>query len=193
MLFAVACLITACSGKRVSTSLQTIPVTIQEPNHIQFQGKGAGAGMALMSTMGSMGIALGVAIDEGIAKDIREAAGKAGFSVDDTIVRTLKDVSQGGLAADVGVFPAASEQIVVHRYGFKTTGGENDATSAEVEVEVVREGQVVGTFHYPDDLPDNQNLPAYPLEELKQQGEKANELLSIGFAEAFKGIIEFIR
>jgi hypothetical protein len=57
-------------------SLAGKPTVTTELNdeRLRFSGKGAGAGVMLSSSMGPMGIAIGVAIDEGIAKAIRENA-----------------------------------------------------------------------------------------------------------------------
>jgi hypothetical protein len=68
------------------TEVEQIDIQFAQPKHIVFQGKGAGAGIALMSTMGPMGIALGVAIDEGIAKDIRTQAVEQQFDIDAMIL-----------------------------------------------------------------------------------------------------------
>jgi hypothetical protein len=59
-----------------------IELRFTEPKQIVFQGKGAGAGIALMSAMGPVGIAIGVAIDAGIAKDIGTASIQQGFDID---------------------------------------------------------------------------------------------------------------
>lgn len=48
-----------------------LQVSFGDERIIRVTGKGSGAGMALMSSMGPMGVAIGVAIDEGIAKGIR--------------------------------------------------------------------------------------------------------------------------
>jgi len=48
-------------------------VSIENQDRIRFTGKGAGAGMMMSASMGAMGIAIGVAIDEGIAKEIHES------------------------------------------------------------------------------------------------------------------------
>jgi hypothetical protein len=63
-------------------TLQQIEIRFTEPKQIVFQGKGAGAGIALMSAMGPVGIAIGVAIDAGIAKDIGTASIQQGFDID---------------------------------------------------------------------------------------------------------------
>jgi hypothetical protein len=86
-LFLVLCLIAftllnACSTHPSKPNAPNIHVTYAEDFRIRFSGKGAGAGMMLMGSMGPMGIAIGVAIDEGIAKDIRAALENSGVSID---------------------------------------------------------------------------------------------------------------
>ena len=67
--------LSACSAldSRDSEPL-VIDVVVSEPARMRFQGKGASAGAMLMSAMGPVGIGIGVAIDEGIAKEIDRAA-----------------------------------------------------------------------------------------------------------------------
>jgi len=112
------------------TFVENTPVEIHynSPDRISFQGKGAGAGIALMSSMGPVGIAIGVAIDEGIAKDIRETA-KAGDIDFKTLLKdsvatmdTLKD----------------ADRIDVKRYGFVIKNGSKDYVAAEVRVTVIK-------------------------------------------------------
>ena len=45
-------------------------VTLPQPNRIRFSGKGAGAGVMMASTVGPMGIAIGVAIDDQAGKSV---------------------------------------------------------------------------------------------------------------------------
>jgi hypothetical protein len=112
------------------TFVEKTPVEIfyNSPDRISFQGKGAGAGIALMSSMGPVGIAIGVAIDEGIAKDIRDTA-KAGDVDFKTLLKdsvatmdTLKD----------------ADRIDVKRYGFVIKNGSKDYVAAEVRVTVTK-------------------------------------------------------
>jgi hypothetical protein len=160
-------------------------VKFSEPNRIQFQGKGAGAGIALMSTMGPVGIALGVAIDEGIAKDIREAARVSDFDIQSYISSSIEAHSQAGWkpvfinqanATNISSLKSEFPNIVVKRYGFKTNGGANDATSAEVAVLVNMSKEDKFEYHYPNDFvtadKDKQviDIPSYPLAELKING-----------------------
>lgn len=164
-----------------SKKSSAIAVHFSEPNRIQFQGKGAGASFALMSTMGPVGIALGVAIDVGIAKDIQEPARVSGFDMNSYISQSIETQSQAAWKAvfwgeenrDVTVgFP----NVEIKRYGFKTTGGTDDATSAELVVIVNISQQEQFAYHYPNDFTDaNEDtqttiIPSYPLADLKRDG-----------------------
>lgn len=133
MMFFTACVTSSgCTSLSLFTDtfVEKTPVEIHytSPDRISFQGKGAGAGIALMSSMGPVGIAIGVAIDEGIAKDIRDTA-KAGDVDFKTLLKdsvatmdTLKD----------------ADHIDVKRYGFVMKNGSKDYVAAEVRVTVTK-------------------------------------------------------
>ena len=130
-LLVIAVLSTVCLLNSACTSFSLFsddPVEIHysSPDRISFQGKGAGAGIALMSSMGPVGIAIGVAIDEGIAKDIRETAKSDG--VDFTVL--FKNA-----VAEMDVLKHA-EGIDVKRYGFIIKDGSKDYVAAEVHLKV---------------------------------------------------------
>jgi hypothetical protein len=75
-IFACALLV-GCSA----LSVKEPPVEVQPGTQFSYSGRGAGAGVALMSTMGPVGIAVGVAIDEGIRKNLEKSAQMAGFDI----------------------------------------------------------------------------------------------------------------
>ncbi|QDO85848.1 hypothetical protein FM037_24535 [Shewanella psychropiezotolerans] len=176
----VAQLVVGCSSFYGDES-SAVAVHFSEPNRIQFQGKGAGAGFALMSTMGPVGIALGVAIDVGIAKDIQEPARVSGFDMNSYISQSIETQSQ---AAWKAVFlgeasrdlTAEFPNIEIKRYGFKTTGGANDATSAELVILVKVSQAEQFEYHYLNDfIATDENsqrdvIPSYPLADLKSDG-----------------------
>ena len=177
-------LISGCTTLSQKEAVQPISIEYSDPNRIKFQGKGAGAGIALMSTMGSMGIALGVAIDEGIAKDIRESAQLVGFSIDDSVREALTVASDGRYRAEFAPSTESSLKVVIKNYGFKSTGGKGDPTSAKIEVEVVRQGKDSVLIRFPEDF-DGVDIKAYPLERLKNEGGLAKELLGEALVEVF--------
>jgi hypothetical protein len=112
-------------------SESAVEILYSAPDRISFQGKGAGAGMALMSSMGPVGIALGVAIDEGIAKEIRETAQQGGVEFKALLNSAIADV--GGLQQ--------ADRIEVKRYGFVIKDGSNDYVAAEIHLLVMQDGQ----------------------------------------------------
>jgi hypothetical protein len=132
MLFTASVTNSGCTSLSLFTDtfVKKTPVEIHynSPDRISFQGKGAGAGIALMSSMGLVGIAIGVAIDEGIAKDIRNTA-KAG----DVDFKTLLKDS----VATMDTLKHA-DRIDVKRYGFVIKNGSKDYVAAEVRVTVIK-------------------------------------------------------
>ena len=56
-------------------------IYIENIGTIKYTGKSAVASFALMGVMGPMGAAIGVAIDEGISKDIRKNIEASGFGL----------------------------------------------------------------------------------------------------------------
>ena len=156
-----------------------------EPSRIQFQGKGAGAGIALMSTMGPVGIALGVAIDEGIAKDIRKAISKEQADIQRQIKKQLsqqlKKHGYSVIDSNKGTYP----KLVIKRYGFKITNGSTDATAAEWVAELHLGPDNKRTVNYPKDF-EKDSVKTYALSDLKTNGELGLELLT----DSLKQVIE---
>ena len=109
-----------------------IEITYSSSDRISVQGKGAGAGMALMSTMGPVGIALGVAIDEGIANDIRNNADNSGVEFQALFQQAVEQTN---------LFKQA-ESIEVKQYGFVIKNGSKDYVAAEIRALVTMGGEV---------------------------------------------------
>jgi hypothetical protein len=89
-----------------------------------YSGRGSGAGVALMSTMGPAGIAVGVAIDEGIRKDLEASAISAGFD----IVKLLQSSS------------ISAQSIEILDYGMKDIPGTDDLMFPYLKMRVVSRG-----------------------------------------------------
>jgi len=114
----------------VSSCAHIVPpkVTIVNDNELRFSGKGSGAGMMLSSAMGAMGIAIGFAIDEGIAKDIRKAADNYNFDID----LLLKDYfSQAKVKSR-----SKQLSVKVERYGFTTWPVGKDGVMPQLHITV---------------------------------------------------------
>jgi len=166
------CVLSACTSPLNQTSRHTpalqLDISVSDPHRMRFSGKGAGAGMMMMSSMGPMGIAIGVAIDEGIAKDIGAAAETSGFSVEATLREALQFVWQSQATTSHGVPPKLSITIV--RYGVVMRPGRDDPATAQLHVLVNAEGLAPKTYRYPEDLPENVVPDIAPLERLKNEG-----------------------
>ena len=174
--FIIVCIVVGTSllGCSSSTLKQhdEIEVTFSDPNRLRFSGKGAGAGMMMMSSMGAMGVAIGVAIDEGIGKDIEKMANEAGVNLPDLISQNIKQT----LANTGGPFP---EWIVVERYGFKTSVGKGDPIVAELRVRYTFADESSLLIHYPE---DSQHTPADALlsvqfEQVKTDARRVEQLM----------------
>ena len=100
-LFAV--LIGGCAQTPQIASYQ-LNIHVSEPDRVRFSGKGAGAGMMMSASMGPMGVAIGVAIDEGISKKIDAAARQSHFDVKALVHGCMQGTGQG--------------EVTIQRYGF---------------------------------------------------------------------------
>lgn len=171
-----------------SSKLKPISLEFSEPNRIQFQGKGAGAGIALMSTMGSVGIALGVAIDEGIAKDIRRAISKEQSDIQGQIKKQLsQQLEKHGYSvidSNNGTYP----KLVIKRYGFKIINGSTDATAAEWIMELQLGPDDKRAVNYPKDF-EKGSIRTYVLADLKTNGKLGLELLT----DSLEQVIELLQ
>lgn len=109
-------------------------ITFAQPQHLHFSGRGAAAGVMLTSAMGPMGVAIGAAIDEGIAKDIQAALDANGVNIN-TIVREAFNRAWAAGAFDNR---ALERPVNIHilQYGFETVAGDAERVKAVVEVEV---------------------------------------------------------
>ncbi|MFL0810699.1 MAG: hypothetical protein K6L76_09815 [Agarilytica sp.] len=154
----LSCVMIACAHTP-KVKISRTDITFEEPNRMRFHGKGAGAGMMMMSSMGPMGIAIGVAIDEGIGKEIGEAANKADFDLASLLVAGLAGAAQ------------QIESIHVKRYGFVTRRGENDPVAPQLHLEI-QTANGVKEIKYPEAF-DDAKITTHPLEQLKAQGATA--------------------
>lgn len=172
--------LSACSLFTPNQNAKTVSIHWEEPQKLYFSGKGAGAGMALMSTMGPMGMAIGVAIDEGIGKDIAKAQAATGVSIQELVSTSAPENSFTWKTQQ----DAEHADFVIKRIEFKLVrGGKNDATAVHIKL-VDQRDEVERTINYPDDIA-NHTAANFPLEILKKDGVKTNQLL----IEAFEKIM----
>lgn len=154
-------------------------VVIDEPQRIRFSGKGAGAGMMLSSSMGPMGIAIGVAIDEGIAKDIQAAFEADGHSLESLVSSAIDEAySLKGNAALTTTNNGEGLVIHLQRIGVKMSQGED--VVADIDGEVRRELDVALIA----DLATTGEPASMPLELLKTDGSATYLLLKSALVKA---------
>ena len=153
-------LLSACSTGLYKSESE-ISVQIDEPNRMRFSGKGAGAGMMLSSSMGPMGIAIGVAIDEGIGKELDETAREGGFSIEELTTSAFQNSNK-------------NLSIRVLRYGYVLARGDypEDSVMPELilEIEIAEAPQQIVSLKYPQDLVsanEEMALPVYSLQQAK--------------------------
>lgn len=144
-------------------------LVFDDPARVRFQGKGAAAGMMMSSSMGPMGVAIGVAIDEGIAKDIQAAADKAGCALDQVVADAFEKASarHGRSAIQKNPDSEGVAVIRIHRIGFMVTAGEADSAYVAADLSI-RFKDVDYLLRHPVEQ-DTQPFTA-PLERLKVEG-----------------------
>lgn len=170
-------LFSACSYLPTNdSSLTPLSLEYSEPNRIRFEGKGAGAGIALMSTMGPVGIALGVAIDEGIAKNIQEAVDKEQADVVGLLTKTIDQKIHNYNRKVATQEQSTEERLVVKRYGFKTIPGGDDLVVPVWHIALYSGEELIKEVKYPFDT-DTSAIDSMPLQTLKIDGKQSVRLL----------------
>jgi len=184
----LAFLLGACSFVGTKPAEQAaVNVSIEGQDRIRFSGKGAGAGMMMSASMGSMGIAIGVAIDEGIGKDIHDSFVASGGNFSEIVKsETYAWLSEICQENREGLNELCSSDIAlnvrVYRYGFVTTSGENDPVKAELEIGFVVDDQTEFRFN----LKKLDDAPIAPQEKAKKEGEISKHLLTTGYQTLLK-------
>jgi len=179
----LALLLGACSSISIKPVEQAvINISIEGQDRIRFSGKGAGAGMMMSASMGSMGIAIGVAIDEGISKEIHESFVASGGSFSEIVMSEtttwLSVLCQDNLKKLNDLCSAnATLNVRVYRYGFVTTSGENDPIKAELDIGFVVSNQTELRL----DISELDDAPVAALEKAKKEGEISLGLLTKGY------------
>lgn len=145
-------LLTACASNThssINVALNSTP---------KFEGKAAGASAALMGVMGSMGAAVGVAIDVGIAKDINESAAQR-FG-DDAIVKAIQ-------SQDAKCFTNEPTSIMIDDLTFRLIA--NDNARAHFAMTVKYKDQPAEK--YDTNKVEDALAPKLPLDSLRFEGE----------------------
>jgi hypothetical protein len=172
--------IAGCTTTNSSICRSTSPEMQITSNQLHYSGKGAAAGMMLMGSMGSMGTAIGVAIDVGIGKDIYTTFQDDGYSLQQLAQQAY---SQSGLASQC----FESIQLTITQFGAKTISGDNDPVVVSLEGTWTINNQSENRFVYPEDFPEviSQSMP---LNHLKQDGEATANLFQDAFLALFNSI-----
>lgn len=137
-----------------SPLVKPIIIDYQNRSTLEFTGRGSAAGMMMSGSMGAMGIAIGVAIDEGISKDLHASAAKGGFILEDEIAHML--TKHGYMAINT-----AAQTIVIRHLGFRASG---DLIVPWVEISLATKNDSQ-SFSYADIAGDERNT--FELSELK--------------------------
>jgi hypothetical protein len=146
--FIISLFLVACVSKPIAPQ----NITYGDRSTLAFSGKGAAAGMMMDAFMGGAGVAIGIAIDEGIAKDIAANISSMPGSFD-MLELVKKEIILNSRAIDtVGKRKLASAtKITVETFGFHSSIGEGDKVSAWLKMRFSsQDGELVLT--YPDDF-----------------------------------------
>lgn len=119
---------------------------------LAFSGKGAAAGMMMDAYMGGAGVAIGIAIDEGIAKDIATniSSRPDGF---DMIALAQKELLTNikSKNSKTNRQQISATKITIEKFGFHSAKGEGDKVSAWLKIRFSnQDGDVI--VSYPDDF-----------------------------------------
>lgn len=161
-----------------------VTVTADKDQRVRFSGKSAGAGIALSSSMGPAGIAIGVAIDEGIAKDIGHALTAKNFDIVTTV--------QNAFTAT----PSQLNLLHIHivRYGFVTSPSNAhvaDAVAPQLHLDLLADGQKL-EVRVPEDIKSESLCPLshHALITIRAEGRSAAQALQEAAQCAAKLVLE---
>lgn len=175
----------ACSSWNTKTLVPEVSVIKSEPNGIRFSGKGAGAGMMLMSSMGPSGIAIGVAIDEGIGKTIDETATANNIDFTELIGQAFNQkITTHNLTQESDKTAIKAATLEITRYGFISTNGDNDPVIAEYHLRYQLNNNAWQSFNFPSDIATNKKtrLLTKSLEQVKTDAAAIRVLIADGLS-----------
>lgn len=169
LLLLTYCLITSCTQTRTSP----VEVTYGERQSLYFTGRGSAAGIMMDSVLGGAGIAIGIAIDEGIAKDISAAilASNPEFTMDGLVKDVLKEKVQQGMNVD------GLKSLVITKYGFQAAP--DDKVAPLVALRFTCESAALPVIEFTSDNKDQ----AIPFDQSKTNGKLVEKLLRDAVAE----------
>lgn len=157
-------------------------VTLSENQTLDFTGKGAAAGIMLDSVMGGAGIAIGIAIDKGIAKDIVNNLNhhKPVLNIADHFDQQLK-----AALIKNRVKGLQNIEATIEHYGFRAFPGGDDAVSAWLEVSLLIDGRKIDV-RYPQNF---DQVDSASLSSVKDNPDAAYTLLENATEQVIKRII----
>lgn len=145
----------------------------------------------LMGAMGPSGIAVGLAIDVGIAKDIEQYGFKEGLDIDALFNDSLKKIPPSLYRPYSFFHPQHKPQFNLSKVGFIEPMGQSNTIFPALELTVTR-GDWHKAYRYPEDFQKDKNtsLPNTTLDQLKSTQSPAMHLLSHALTRAIEQSIK---
>lgn len=176
LIIVAALAVSGCANFSQTSQSISYAIHYSSPDRVRFSGRGAGAGVMLAGSMGAMGIAIGVAIDEGIAKDIGEAAESGGVSFD----QIFREEMQLSSSAPINWVPLDQADAVrlysVDAYGFVSVRGSSDEVYPSIELTLIEAGEEY-QIRLPDDFSDTPEiLPRTSFDAIKNDAAEIERL-----------------
>ena len=156
-----------------------VQVKTGERTTLAFTGKGAAAGVMMDAFLGGAGVAIGIAIDEGIAKDITENILKppATFNVVSVVEKNILALKSERKSFQIlkgsDAPPKNSVSVVVDTYGFRSFPGEGDKVTAWIKLRFIEKTKE-SIVNYPADF---ESPKAIDLSEVKTNSKVATVAL----------------
>ncbi len=161
----------------ISHLVPKISVVNSTNGKIEFSGKGSAAGPMLMTSLGPSGIAVGIAIDVGIGKEIKAAMDRSNPNWFASLSMRFKNELTQMCSGAENTNALCSEEtllVSIREIGFKTTGGKDDPTHPFLSFTLGPEGNAK-VKRYTLEMPELTK----PLETLKTDGNVVLVLLHV--------------
>ncbi len=173
-----------CTNTFEKTSLKTTDYEVKlGKSKFSFEGKGSSAGFMLMSAMGPVGIAVGVAIDEGISKEITQSALDVKETSEfQTLIKSYVDqainktslLNKKDSSPFIQIIQAieSSKKPVIFEFkeiGFATVRGNQEQVMAKIHLVINLNDDFI-ELNFPGSIPDSKALPTANFEQIKKDG-----------------------
>ena len=162
-------------------------LTLPEDRHVNFSGRGSASGPMLMSAMGPAGIAVGLAIDVGIGKDIEKFGFTDGLKLDELFAYSATETIKTSIVGREYFSKQPAPNFQVSKIGFVELSGQNNLIQPAIELSV-QKGTWQKTYRYPEDFQAGKDtpLPGATLEQLKSIQSPARQLLQQAVTQVIK-------